>query len=135
MKTRISKLFRAYAENQGISVSECEFYFGDQKIKDYEASPVELGIGDYDIIIVLRHNNKNQRHWWSRNFVKDEEVISNDENVRGILSQNEYTSIEFGVYFEWREDWRRERNTSVLELESDDVINVRLIIPHIDWER
>ena len=133
MTTRIFKLFRLYAENQGISLTECEFYFGDEKIKDYKASLAELGIGDNDIIIVLRHiiiRIKDIDGEETLFKMKQSSRMTKMFEAYSVTMNTPVSNLEFILNGEKIED--SNATPMSLELESDDVINVRRIAEHID---
>ena len=141
--SRISKVFDSYAENQGIFVSECEFYFDDQKIEDYEASLEELGIDDDGIIIVKVSPMNNiimLRYIIIR--IKDidgEETLFKMKKTSRMMKMFEAYAVRMNTpvsNLEFILNGEKIENSNAtpmsLGLESDDVINVRRIAQHID---
>ena len=122
-----------YAENQGIPVSECEFYFDDQKIKDYEASLEELGIDDDDIIIVIDYiiiTLKDIDGEKTLFKMKKTSRMTKMFEAYSVRMNTPVSNLQFILNGEKIED--SNVTPMSLELESEDVINVRLIVQNID---
>lgn len=52
--TRLSEVFQEYAEKRGYELSNCEFYFKDEKIQDHTRTPFSLGLIGSTVIIKMR---------------------------------------------------------------------------------